>query len=339
MDIGESIQKILQHGLAALKKRMPKPILIQGNKTNKKLVFAQNLGYEACLGYQNSNVTVPKPRVQTETFVTSSEPKIAFAAAKVYPFVQQKLGDDACVQSNAMDFEELQPKSATVEEDNFTSMIDDMAYKVWSCGQCLSMGHPTTDCTNEIRCQSCFSYGHVRKKCLAAKSRCKAWVPKKTQSGTSSGTCTDKDKVVSGVAVSASTSFNAHLGSLQQSIEHINPVSPPVSTCPSSSPAMAVLEVDPTPWLPWGHELIDGGPTRLPRTYYYASQDPPPRHLDHCIALVDPPPPPAGLALWREQVRDFLIGPLQRNVVRSQPSLFGVGLYQMSSPNSVNTLV
>jgi hypothetical protein len=102
---------------------------------------------------------------------------------------------------------------------------------------------------------------------------------------------------------------------------------------------MAVFELDPTPWLPWGHELIDGGPTRLPRTYYFASQDPPPRHLDHCIALVDPPPPPGALGLWREQVRDFLVGPLQRNVVRSQPSIFGVGLYQMSSPNSVNALV
>jgi hypothetical protein len=54
---------------------------------------------------------------------------------------------------------------------------------------------------------------------------------------------------------------------------------------------------------------------------------------------VEPTPPPAALALWREQVRDFLIGPLQRNVVTSQPSLFGMGLYEMSSPNSVNALV
>ncbi|KAM0913458.1 hypothetical protein ACQ4PT_012159 [Festuca glaucescens] len=55
--------------------------------------------------------------------------------------------------------------------------------------------------------------------------------------------------------------------------------------------------------------------------------------------MVEPPPPSPAMALWREQVHDFLTGPLQRNVVNSQPSLFGVGLYHMSSPNSVNALV
>ncbi|KAM0894003.1 hypothetical protein ACQ4PT_024742 [Festuca glaucescens] len=74
---------------------------------------------------------------------------------------------------------------------------------------------------------------------------------------------------------------------------------------------MAVFEVDPMPWLPWGHEIIDGGPTRLPHTLYYMSQDPPARHLSYCIAMVEPPP---AMALWREQVHDFLTRLLQRNV-------------------------
>ncbi|KAM0821255.1 hypothetical protein ACQ4PT_072383 [Festuca glaucescens] len=64
---------------------------------------------------------------------------------------------------------------------------------------------------------------------------------------------------------------------------------------------MAVFEVDPLPWLPWGHQIIDGGPTRLPRTYYYAVQDPPVQHQSYCISTVDPPPPPQGEAFWREQ--------------------------------------
>jgi hypothetical protein len=43
--------------------------------------------------------------------------------------------------------------------------------------------------------------------------------------------------------------------------------------------------------------------------------------------------------MWRDQVQDFLIGPLNRNVLDFQASLFGVGLYHMSSPNTVNALV
>ncbi|KAK1662872.1 hypothetical protein QYE76_051031 [Lolium multiflorum] len=102
---------------------------------------------------------------------------------------------------------------------------------------------------------------------------------------------------------------------------------------------MAVFEVDPTPWLPWGHQIIDGGPTRLPRTYYNPSQDPPPQHRAFCVAMVDPPPPPHAAAHWRHQVNEFLVGPLQRNVLTVQPSLFGVGLFEMSSPNSASALV
>jgi hypothetical protein len=224
------------------------------------------------------------------------------------------------------------------EVDDFESMIDDMAYKVWSCGKCLNMGHLTKDCTNEVRCRSCYSYGHVRKNCLA-RSKGKIWVPKEKQSNTTTRVLVDKEVHLSGVADSTSTLVNKPVEPLQQPSDHINFNLPSVSAAPSSSQAMAVFEVDPTPWLPWGHEIIDGGPTRLPRMFYYPAQDPPARHLSYCIALVEPTPPPAALALWREQVRDFLIGPLQRNVVTSQPSLFGVGLYEMSSPNSVNALV
>jgi hypothetical protein len=102
---------------------------------------------------------------------------------------------------------------------------------------------------------------------------------------------------------------------------------------------MGNFEVDPLPWLPWGHQIIDGGPTRLPRTFYYAAQDPPQQHLNYCIATVHPPPPPQGEEFLREQVNAFLVGPLQRHVISMQPSLFGVGMYEISSPNSVNALV
>ncbi|KAK1668231.1 hypothetical protein QYE76_056390 [Lolium multiflorum] len=44
-----------------------------------------------------------------------------------------------------------------------------------------------------------------------------------------------------------------------------------IASSPSSAESMAAFEVDPVPWLPWGHQVIDGGPTRLPRSFYYAA--------------------------------------------------------------------
>jgi hypothetical protein len=102
---------------------------------------------------------------------------------------------------------------------------------------------------------------------------------------------------------------------------------------------MAVFQVDPAPWLPWGHQVIDGGPTRLPRSYYSPSQDPQPRHHNFCIGIVEPAPPPQAQALWRDHVHNFLVGPLNRNVLDVQPSLFGIGLYQLSRPTPINALV
>jgi hypothetical protein len=49
-------KKIMQHGLAALKKQMPKPILNQKNRANitRSWSLLKNIGYEACLGYQST---------------------------------------------------------------------------------------------------------------------------------------------------------------------------------------------------------------------------------------------------------------------------------------------
>ncbi|KAM0861076.1 hypothetical protein ACQ4PT_046145 [Festuca glaucescens] len=67
--------------------------------------------------------------------------------------------------------------------------------------------------------------------------------------------------------------------------------------------------------------------------------DQPAQHHPYCIAVVEPPPPQQTTALWREKVHDFLVGPLQHTIIDFQPSLFGVGLYQLSGPNLVNALV
>jgi hypothetical protein len=61
----------------------------------------------------------------------------------------------------------------------FEAMIDDMVYKVWECGRCLSMGHKAFECANDIRCKACFSYGHIAKKCLSKnRKKSQIWVPK-----------------------------------------------------------------------------------------------------------------------------------------------------------------
>ncbi|KAK1649168.1 hypothetical protein QYE76_066973 [Lolium multiflorum] len=90
----------------------------------------------------------------------------------------------------------------------------------------------------------------------------------------------------------ASTSDNPSPASL--------PSTPPL-TPPSCHPPMANFEVDPTPWLPHGHQIIDGGPTRLPRTFYSPSVDPPRRHDNICVAELMPPPPGQLIPHWRQQ--------------------------------------
>jgi hypothetical protein len=108
---------------------------------------------------------------------------------------------------------------------------------------------------------------------------------------------------------------------------------PPPATCSpkappptEENPPMAVYELHPTPWLPLGHQIIDSGPTRLPRMDYTPAV--PPRH--HNNYHIEPPQP-GGEALWRYQVRDFVQENLGLDVMDCQPLLFGVALLEMRS--------
>ncbi|KAM0895253.1 hypothetical protein ACQ4PT_023971 [Festuca glaucescens] len=213
----------------------------------------------------------------------------------------------------------------------FEHMIDKMVYKVWDSGRCLRMGHVVSECSFDIHCQACFSYGHIAKACLNRNKEKKKqiWVPKRVGTGIV-GTESPGNTTADTVDVPSSLPPNQ---------SYPLPPPSPVLLTPIQAESMAVFEVDPLPWLPWGHQVIDGGPTRLPRTYYYATEDPLSQHHSYCIAVMDPAPPPLDEAHWRNQVLDFLTGPLSRNVLDHQPSLFGVGLYKLSSQNAVNALV
>ncbi|KAM0844073.1 hypothetical protein ACQ4PT_057283 [Festuca glaucescens] len=216
----------------------------------------------------------------------------------------------------------------------FEKMIDEMVYKVWECGQCLRMGHNSKDCTNDIRCRAYFSYGHVAKQCLNKQSKkSHAWVRKRVS--TDIGLLDSRfSPVLSSTGVSLPST-------LKQSTQP--PLPPPPCSPQTPSPAevttpMAVFELDPTPWLPLGHEIIDDSPTRLPRTYYTPTVPPPRRHDNYCIAYIEPPQP-EGNGFWRDQVRDFVQGNLGLDVMDCQHSLFGVGLYEMRSAAAHQILV
>jgi hypothetical protein len=220
--------------------------------------------------------------------------------------------------------------------DGLEQLVEDMAFQFWECSRCLSMGHKVAACTNDIRCKKCFRYGHIGKSCfnsLAKKD--KRWVPKRKVSRVN-----DKDLVGPNISVVVLSPDPPDISSPLTSTSPIpSPLSYRIEGFIDNPTPMANFELDPAPWLPWGHHVIDGGPTRLPWTFYFPLQDPPEQHQQYCVAVIEPAQPLEDEGFWREQVRLFLEGPLNRNVLAYQPYLFGVGLFRLSSPNSKNALV
>jgi hypothetical protein len=93
---------------------------------------------------------------------------------------------------------------------------------------------------------------------------------------------------------------------------------------------MANFEVDPVRWLTLGHHIVDGGPMRLPRTFYNPSVTPPVRHGNYLVAVLEPAPPAADEGAWRDHVRDFIQQHHHRAVESFQPRLFGIGIYELA---------
>jgi hypothetical protein len=109
------------------------------------------------------------------------------------------------------------------DDDPFgiNDLVDDMVYRVWKCGRCLSFKHDTSVCSNEIRCRSCFRYGHMRKDCFLAKNK-QIWKPKKGGSGTS----INENHLESLDATTSETNIPS------ASTPDIHPLSPPVCQHP-----------------------------------------------------------------------------------------------------------
>jgi hypothetical protein len=120
---------------------------------------------------------------------------------------------------------------------------------------------------------------------------------------------------------------------------HLTPPPPPVADPSPVSDAMAVFELDPMLWLPWGHQVINGGNARLSRSFYTPANDPPWMHQAYCIAVIESAPPLFHEDHWRNRVRDLITGPLNCHVVDFWPTVFGIGLFQLGSPNLRDALV
>jgi hypothetical protein len=325
-------------GMNALNLPAPKPALKHTALINKKLVFAEKIQYEAKKGYAAESDS----STDLHVYNTVSTPVISFGTTM--PIQQGKsVEEDATPVAN----EEYDVNSSgqrvsnEKNDDLFDQMVDDMVFQVWKCQRCLSMNHITKDCVNNICCRGCFNYGHIKRNCLSARTSLgKRWVPKIVKGGElvsdTTTTVGPIDELAGSSPKAGETALNWSAGLANESTPHR---SPPPSSSSAPPPPMANFEVDPAPWVPWGHQVIDGGPTRLPRSFYYATQDPLQQHQSDCIGIVHPPPPPNLQAFWRHQVRNFLVGPLNRNVIDYQPSLHGVGLYQFSGPTAVSALV
>jgi hypothetical protein len=71
-------------------------------------------------------------------------------------------------------------EEARQEPTGLEKIVEDMAYKFWDCGRCLSMGLVIKDCTREICCRNCYKYGHIARSCLNRFSKsAKQWASKK----------------------------------------------------------------------------------------------------------------------------------------------------------------
>ncbi|KAM0863278.1 hypothetical protein ACQ4PT_044697 [Festuca glaucescens] len=94
---------------------------------------------------------------------------------------------------------------------------------------------------------------------------------------------------------------------------------------------MENFEFDPTPWVPAGFQIEDGGLNRLPRTFVTPSAPMVDAHEGWAVAMVELPPPEHLLHEVMEQVRNFLLD-RDLEIVNSLPWFYGVGAFQFRNP-------
>jgi hypothetical protein len=163
--------------------------------------------------------------------------------------------------------------------DGLKQVVEEIADKVWRCNRCLSFKHDTIDCSNQIRCRKCYKYGHIRRNCFGSINQNRVWVVKNKQLASD----TTGSESFSKGAVSSSPKIN--LSDTKPS-SPLSPLPPPL---PTHLLPMTNFELNPARWVPEGFQIIDGGPTRLPCTFYTPAVAPQRSHDTYCVAIVEPP--------------------------------------------------
>ena len=174
----------VQLGHNALKSAVPRSSIKSGKAPRRKLKFSENISYVACKGYSDREVLLKEDSHHTITFGS----------------FKYSGGQNAVVSSSAERFDPVHKHSSfevgnssstenivrPIESDPdgllaFNQMVDDMAFQVWKCNKCLSMGHDRIECKNRVRCLACFRSGHIRKNCPGQKKeKTLRWVPKES---------------------------------------------------------------------------------------------------------------------------------------------------------------
>jgi hypothetical protein len=174
-------KRAMQLGLSAMKNSAPKsihkPMGFLGPK--RKLAFAEEISYSACKGYQKPVSSCSATlNVHVACFTDGSLAKgVSEQEVCDADVTQVSVPDNGVSVTIALRQTDNQQPFAQVEElqdEEFEQMIDDMTFKVWKCGRCLSLTHLQKDCTNDIRCRACYSYGHIKKNCFKVLVQAKA---------------------------------------------------------------------------------------------------------------------------------------------------------------------
>ncbi|TVU28811.1 hypothetical protein EJB05_20344, partial [Eragrostis curvula] len=216
------------------------------------------------------------------------------------------------------------------------------------CYHCLGPGHLVRECTSQIRCRSCFNYGHKARRCLKRPSHHSKWAPKpntQVQHDTErlepcapqeDGTKACYEALNAKEAASSPSSTlqtNSSLslpGNRESQAEHALP----------SQTTMANFAIAPHRYLQFGMHIEDGGPHRRARKTVCISGNPPPlRHEDCAFAVTEEELSANQMLQFMHEISDYIEVQVRKTVVFYSIHPHGVGIYRLRDACQRDTLI